>query len=66
VVCIGFLQVGSNLLQARRVHTKEIGVQVGDEYEDMLRVVLMGASGVGKFDWILSRFTRTSLACSPN
>jgi len=42
--------VGSNLLQARRLRTREIGTQAGDEYEDLLMGVLMGAFGVGKFD----------------
>jgi len=47
--------VGRNLLQARRVH-REIGAQVGDEYDNLFKVVLIGDSGVGKSDF-LSGFT---------
>jgi len=55
VVCSGFVKVGRNLLQARRVH-REIGAQVGDEYDNLFKVVLTGDSGVGKSD-LLSGFT---------
>jgi hypothetical protein len=55
VVCSGFVKVGRNLLQARRVH-REIGAQVGDEYDNLFKVVLIGDSGVGKSDF-LSGFT---------
>ena len=36
---------------------REIGAQAGDEINDWLKGVLIGVSGGGKFDWILSRFT---------
>jgi hypothetical protein len=36
---------------------REIGAQVVDEIDDWLKGVLIGVCGVGKFDWILSRFT---------
>ena len=55
VVCSGFVKVGSNLLQARRVH-REIGAQVVDEYDDLFKVVLTGDSGIRMYD-LLSRFT---------
>ena len=47
VVCNGFVEVGSNLLQARRVRG-EIGTQTGDEYDGLFKVVLTGDSGLGK------------------
>lgn len=47
--CSGFVKVGSNLLQARRVR-REVGAQAGDGYDDLLKGVLMGDSGVGKSD----------------
>ena len=49
VVCSGFVKVGSNLLQARRVR-QEVGAQAGDEYDDVLKGVLIEDSGVGKSD----------------
>jgi GTPase SAR1 family protein len=55
VVCSGFVKVGSNLLQATIVH-REVGAQVGDEYDNLFKVVLTGDSGVGKSD-LLSGFT---------
>jgi hypothetical protein len=36
---------------------REISTQACDEYDDWLKGVLIVVSGVGKFDWILSRFT---------
>ena len=60
VVCSGFVKVGSNFLQARRV-CEEIGAQTGDEYDDLFKVVLIGDSGIGKCDPRV-----TSFAWSPN
>jgi hypothetical protein len=45
---------------------REIGAQVCDEIDHWLKGVLMGASRVGKFDWIYLDSRATSLACSPN
>ena len=60
VVCNGFMKVGSNFVQARKVR-EEIGAQTGDEYDDLFKVVLIGDSGVGKSDPRV-----TSFAWSPN
>ena len=49
MVCSGFVKVGCNLLQARRMRG-EIGAQTGDEYDGLFKVVLIGDSGVGKSD----------------
>ena len=54
-VCSGFVKVGSNLLQARRMR-EEIGAQTGDEYDDLFKVVLIGDSGVGKSDLRVTSF----------
>ena len=55
VVCSGFVKMGSNLLQARRV-CREIGAQTDDEYDDLFKVVLIGDSGVGKSDLRVTSF----------
>jgi hypothetical protein len=55
VVCSGFVKVGSNILQARRVRG-EIGAQTGDEYDGLFKVVLIGDSGVGKSDPRVTNF----------